>query len=451
MTAPKVSVIVTCFNLGAYLDEAVDSALTQTFQDLEVMIVDDGSTDEPTRRLLVNYQRPRTRVIRTENRGLSAARNAGAAATSGEYLCMLDADDRLEPTMIEKSVAALNDDASIVFVSHWLRTFGDEVWELTPTRCDLAKLLDTNTLNGAALVRRQAFNVVGGFDESMREGCEDWDFWISLLERGFQGRILPEVLFNYLRRQGSMSRLMMETDRHPRIYAQLAIKHAQAYRAHLETLVARREGERAHLELQLHDLALEASHVIDPDLARWRENVAALEARISRRQAAEAREASNRAASAALEAAEGAVAEGQRQIVRAEAQIVRETARADEAIAEGERLRTELATAERAVADGELRIEHAQAQILLETARADGALSAGQRLRAELAAIQEALASERGHVAALRERNAELDGAVSRATEEVKALRASRSWRLTAPIRALYDVLARMTRSGSRP
>src|SRR5579864_7443363 len=143
MTVPKVSVIVTCFNLGAYVDEAVESVLAQTFQDVEILIVDDGSTEESTARLLADYHRPRTRLMRMEHRGLSAARNAGTAHTVGEYICMLDADDRLEPTMIEKSVAALNADASIAFVSHWLRTFGDEVWELRPTQCDLATLLDT--------------------------------------------------------------------------------------------------------------------------------------------------------------------------------------------------------------------------------------------------------------------------------------------------------------------
>src|SRR5690348_4353759 len=112
MTPPKVSVVVTCFNLGAYLDEAVQSVLDQTFQDIEVLIVDDGSTDEFTRELLSAYRRPRTRVIRTPNGGLSAARNVGAASTTGEYLCMLDADDRLAPSMIERSVTELDHERS---------------------------------------------------------------------------------------------------------------------------------------------------------------------------------------------------------------------------------------------------------------------------------------------------------------------------------------------------
>src|SRR5437660_4655595 len=227
MEPAKVSVIVPCYNLGEYLDEAVDSVLAQTFQDFEIVVVDDGSTDQATRRLLAAYEKPRTRVIRSENRGLPAAKNLGLAETTGPYVCMLDADDRLDPQLLAKSVAALDRDPSLAFVSHWLRTFGDESWEWTPSRCDFPALLDVNTVNGAALVRRSALLAVGGFDESMRDGCEDWDAWISLVERGFKGAILPEVLFHYRRRPESMSRVMMRGEGHPRLYRRLTEKHAR--------------------------------------------------------------------------------------------------------------------------------------------------------------------------------------------------------------------------------
>src|SRR6185436_1875524 len=116
--------------------------------------------------------------LRSDNHGLPAAKNLGIAQTTGPYVCTLDADDKLDPTFLDKSVRALDADPSVAFVSHWLRTFGDETQEWTPTRCDFPALLDVNTVNGAALVRRQALEAVGGFDESMRDGCEDWDFWI---------------------------------------------------------------------------------------------------------------------------------------------------------------------------------------------------------------------------------------------------------------------------------
>src|SRR2546430_12047221 len=209
MDPVKVSVIIPCYNLGRYLDEAVESVLAQTFEDFEILVVDDGSTEDETRRLLASYDKPRTRIVHSENRGLPAAKNLGLAHTTGPYVCMLDADDRLDPCLLEKSVAALDGDSSIAFVSHWLRTFGDEVWEWTPASCDAPALLDVNTVNGAALVRRSALEAVGGFDESMRDGCENWGLWNGLIERGFKGAILPEVLFHYRRRAHSMSRPMM--------------------------------------------------------------------------------------------------------------------------------------------------------------------------------------------------------------------------------------------------
>ena len=93
---PKVSVIITCYNLGQYLDEAVDSILAQTSQDFEILIVDDGSTDPATEALLTDYRRPKTRVIRTAHCGVAAARNVGIANTASPYMCAMDADDRFD-------------------------------------------------------------------------------------------------------------------------------------------------------------------------------------------------------------------------------------------------------------------------------------------------------------------------------------------------------------------
>src|SRR5436189_1310286 len=90
---PAVSVIIPCYNLGQYLDEAVESVLAQTYQDFEIVIVDDGSTDSTTRALLADYHRPGTRVIHAAHAGVSAARNLAIAHSTGAYLCALDADD----------------------------------------------------------------------------------------------------------------------------------------------------------------------------------------------------------------------------------------------------------------------------------------------------------------------------------------------------------------------
>jgi glycosyltransferase involved in cell wall biosynthesis len=273
VAAPRVSVVVPCYNLGPYLAEAVDSVLGQSFTDLEILVVDDGSTDAETKAILDGFSRPRTRVLRSENRGLPGAKNLGIANTTGELLCMLDADDLLEPHMLARSIAALDAAPATAFASHWLRTFGAEQWEWTPSRCDFPALLDMNTVNGSALVRRSALETVGGFDETFLDGCEDWDLWITMVERGHPGTIIPEFLFRYRRRTGSMSHVMMQGDTHPALYRRLVAKHAASYRAHLEPLLVRREREEAHLRGQIHDLELDDYLVVTPQLTSARDDL----------------------------------------------------------------------------------------------------------------------------------------------------------------------------------
>ena len=237
---PRVSVIVTCFELGDTLEEALASVDDQTFRDFEVLVVDDGSTGSATLAALAGIDPARARVLRTANRGLPAARNHGVRHSRGELLCCLDADDRLHPEWLAKAVAAFEHDPGLAFVSHWLRAFGDEEWDWKPTDCGFPALLDVNTVNGAALVRRTAWEAVGGQDEALREGCEDWDFWISLVERGYRGAILPEILFFYRRRSGSMSRALVG-EAHRRLYLQLIERHPDSFARHLPELWLRRQ------------------------------------------------------------------------------------------------------------------------------------------------------------------------------------------------------------------
>ena len=339
MSAPRVSVVVPCYNLGHYLAEAVDSVLGQSFTDFEILVVDDGSTDQETRTILDGFSRPKTRVLRCENRGLPGAKNLGIANTSGDLLCMLDADDVLEPQMLARSVEALDTDPSMAFASHWLRAFGDEHWEWMPSSCELPALLDVNAVNGSAVVRRSAIEAIGGFDDAFRDGCEDWDLWITMVERGFPGTIIPEFLFRYRRRTGSMSRVMLQGD----IYRRLVSKHTASYLAHLDRLLVRREREEAHLRRQIHDLELGEYLVVRPELTSARDDL---------RDAERRRQAAEDAATRAREAVE-----------REDALIARDAAQAerDAARASAERLSNEHAAAQRAHADAEARYRAAEA------------------------------------------------------------------------------------------
>ena len=92
---PQVSVIIPCYNQGRYLDDAITSVLVQTYQNFEILIVDDGSTEPETIEILQDYQQPKTRIIRTENQGVATARNLGIAQAQGTYILPLDADDKI--------------------------------------------------------------------------------------------------------------------------------------------------------------------------------------------------------------------------------------------------------------------------------------------------------------------------------------------------------------------
>jgi len=243
-----VTVLIPCFNLGRYLDEAVDSVLAQTFTDFEILIVDDGSTDPETKHLLADYRRPRTQVIRTERRGLAAARNLAIERARGRYLSALDADDRLHPRFLEKTFGALEADADLTFASTWLRVFGDEDWLWRPQSCDLPTLLAECTVMTAAVVRKAAVVAVGGYDGGMpAPGFEDWDLWLSLVEAGSSGIILPEVLFDYRRRAGSMSSICDHGQPHLELTRYIVDKHGDSYRRYLLPVLMRREGEIATL------------------------------------------------------------------------------------------------------------------------------------------------------------------------------------------------------------
>jgi glycosyltransferase involved in cell wall biosynthesis len=207
-----------------------------------VIVVDDGSTDPHTLSVLDALKRPRTVILRRPNGGLSAARNQGISAARGRYICCLDADDRLAPTYLEKAAALLEADLGIGFVYSWVQLFGDEndIWQTEPF--DLAELRRRNYISVAAVFRREHWEVVGGFAEDMRDGYEDWEFWLRLAEGGKRGVLIPEALLEhrlhgrtmiYEAREHHESLVTAIQQRHPRLYRddEVAAQICGAYRS----------------------------------------------------------------------------------------------------------------------------------------------------------------------------------------------------------------------------
>lgn len=193
----RVSIVIPCFNAGDLLSEAVESALAQTYSDVEVIIVDDGSTDARTQEILATATWPRTRIIRQDNAGPAAARNVAIAAASGEFILPLDADDRIAPSYVEKAVAAMvaNPEVGIVYCK--AMKFGAEngPWLLPPYT--LRELVIDNVIFVTSLFRKADWEAVGGFRESLRHGVEDYEFWIRIVGLGRRVVQLDEYLFFY--------------------------------------------------------------------------------------------------------------------------------------------------------------------------------------------------------------------------------------------------------------
>lgn len=199
---PKVSVVVTCYNYGRYLKEAVGSVLAQTFRDFEIVIVNDGSTDDTSEvigQIVAANPLARIRVIHQPNSGQPAhARNRGIREACGAYILCLDADDMIAPTMIERCVAALDANPGVAIAYTDRLDFDGVVQLVKAAPYDAARLPYQNHLSYCALYRRRVWEDVGGYRDNVK-GCEDWDFWVAACARGHYGYYIPEPLFLYRR------------------------------------------------------------------------------------------------------------------------------------------------------------------------------------------------------------------------------------------------------------
>ena len=183
---PKVSVVIPTFNYGRYVGEAIASVLAQTHMDIELVVVDDGSTDN-TAEVVGRFPDPRLRYVRQENRGLAGARNTGIRESSAEYIGFLDSDDSWLPRRLERQLPLLEDDAvGHVCCGYFVKdeSAGTIVTRApSPLRGDVLRTLAVeNRIAGSAttsLIRRSLFDRIGLFDETLR-ACEDWDVWLRL-------------------------------------------------------------------------------------------------------------------------------------------------------------------------------------------------------------------------------------------------------------------------------
>jgi glycosyltransferase involved in cell wall biosynthesis len=227
VATPDVSVIIPCYNGGRFLPNALASLAAQTFRNFETIVVDDGSTDAQTRTVLDGLG-PDVNVIRQENRGLPAARNTGIRAARAAFVLPFDCDDLVKPTLLEETVPVLRTSApDVAFVTFYEQLSGARSGIVTVEFDPFAQLFH-NRLHYCLLLRKSAWQAVGGYDETMRSGYEDWEFNVHLIAAGFRGVVVPKPLFVYsvsadgmlMSRSGRMHATLWRSirDRHPELY-----------------------------------------------------------------------------------------------------------------------------------------------------------------------------------------------------------------------------------------
>ena len=206
MSKPLISIVIPCYNNKKYIRTTVNSALNQDYAPKEVIVVNDGSTEDIRSELndLISYGK--ISYFEKDNGGASSARNYGIEMSRGKYILTLDSDDIiLEDTI--SSLFEVNGDNENVIVSPWLTYFGDDnpsVWKPSPPTNNI---IHHNNTPSSSLYSKKLWSIIGGYDENMKKGFEDWEFWIRMYLAKAQFKICPKHLFLYRRnvRDGRVS------------------------------------------------------------------------------------------------------------------------------------------------------------------------------------------------------------------------------------------------------
>lgn len=201
VASKRISVVIRCRNHGRFLREALVSVYEQSQQVDEVVVVNDGSTDE-TERVLGEFRKAHSNLIvvdRHPARGPAWSFNDGVCKTSGALVVALDADDRFPSNYVEALAFAL-DDPSIDFAYCGVKVFGSETAYRPPKPFDRDELLVESFINVSSMFRRWVFDATGGFRPEFDPlGLEDWEFWVHAVERGAQGRSVENCWLEYRR------------------------------------------------------------------------------------------------------------------------------------------------------------------------------------------------------------------------------------------------------------
>ncbi len=202
---PLISIVIPVYNTGLTLDDTIRSVFKQTYKNIEIIAVNDGSTDDLTLKSLNKY-RDRIKIIHQKNKGLPGARNTGINAAKGEYIVCLDSDDCINKDYIKKLTSKFinSKDKSVAIVTPYIQAFGVSHEQWVVPEFNKEEIKYSNIIAVASMFKKEAWKLVGGYDETFRKGFEDWEFWLSLVEKGYKWDVVKEPIFYYRRKKSSM-------------------------------------------------------------------------------------------------------------------------------------------------------------------------------------------------------------------------------------------------------
>ncbi|WP_143191724.1 glycosyltransferase family A protein, partial [Paenibacillus sp. P46E] len=194
-----VSIIIPCYNQGEFLKDCLNSIDKQTYIALEIIIINDGSTEKITLDFLgkLGKEREDIKIINQTNSGVSNARNNGILNSKGYYILPIDGDDMIEQTYVEKCVDILDGNSQINVVYCIGMCFGYKNGLFVLDDFSVKKMLKENLVFCSAMFRRVDFDQTQGYNSNMIYGFEDWDFWLSMIEIGKEFFRINEILFYY--------------------------------------------------------------------------------------------------------------------------------------------------------------------------------------------------------------------------------------------------------------
>jgi len=234
----KLSVIIPYYNMGNYVHEAIDSVINCNYDNKEILIIDDGSSEPASIAVLEELEKSgKVKVFRKENEGLSKTRNLGAKHAEGEFIAFLDADDRVHRDYYTKAIYILKRYKNVSFVGCWASYFEGSQISWPSFNPEPPYILVHNMINSSALVyKRSDFLKAGLNDPTMIYGMEDYDSVINLVKNGFRGVAIPQKLWEYRIRKGSMAQSFNIYSKNY-LYRLLSKKHADIFSKHASEVV----------------------------------------------------------------------------------------------------------------------------------------------------------------------------------------------------------------------